>query len=266
MPDVLYDTADAVATITLNRPEARNAYSEAMVAQLLGALRTASDDASVRAIVVTGAGSSFSAGGDLKALRDKTGMFEGDPAELRGRYRTGLQQLPRAFQQLEKPVVAAVNGPAIGAGLDLALMADLRVADREAVFGSTFARVGLIPGDGGAYLLTRVVGMAHALDLILTARVIDAEEALAMTLVTELADDALGRATERAEQMAALPPAAVQAAKTCVYRSADADLETALHLTAALQATVQHTDDHADAVEAMLASLQAKRDENGEQT
>lgn len=261
MPDVRTTTDGHVATITLNRPKARNAYSEAMVAELLDALDRVADDDTVRAVVLTGAGSAFSAGGDLKALRDKTGMFAGDPAELRTRYRRGLQQIPRRFRQLETPVIAAINGPAIGAGLDLALMADLRIASREAAFGSTFARVGLIPGDGGAYLLTRVVGLPRALDLILTARVIDADEALSIDLVTELTapGEVVARATERARQIASLPPEAVQAAKSCVYACADADLETALQLTAALQSTVQHTDAHREAVEAMLDELQKRR-------
>lgn len=257
MPDVLYEVRDAVATITLNRPDARNAYSEAMVSELLEALDDADAAEDVRAVVVTGAGSVFSAGGDLKAMRDRTGMFAGDPAELRNQYRKGLQQITRRFDAFEKPVVAAVNGAAIGAGLDLALMADLRIASNDATFGSTFAKVGLIPGDGGAYLLTRVVGFARALDLVLTARVIGAPEALAMGLVTELApkEEVVARAVERAEQIASLPPKAVQAAKACLYRSVDQDLETALQLTAALQATVQHTDDHVEAVQDLLASL-----------
>jgi len=255
--DIQYDVAGQVAMITLDRPDARNAYSEAMVDELLAALDRADDDTTVRAVVLTGAGPAFSAGGDLKAMRDRSGMFAGDPAELRTQYRRGLQQLPRRFDAFEKPVVAAVNGAAIGAGLDLALMADLRIASADARFGSTFARVGLIPGDGGAYLLTRVVGFARALDLVLTARIVDAEEALALGLVTTVvpAEDVLATARERAEQIAALPPKAVQAAKACLYRSVDHDLETALQLTAALQATVQHTDEHTKAVQDMIERL-----------
>ncbi|PEN13653.1 3-hxdroxyacyl-CoA dehydrogenase [Longibacter salinarum] len=258
MPDVLYETRDAVATITLNRPDARNAYSDEMVKELLAAIDEADADDSVHSVVITGAGPVFSAGGDLKAMRDREGMFAGDPAELRNQYRKGLQQLPRRFDQLEKPVVAAVHGAAIGAGLDLALMADLRIASDDAKFGSTFARVGLVPGDGGAYLLTRVIGFARALDLVLTARIVEAQEALDMGLVTSLApsEQVVDVAHERAEQIASLPPKAVQAAKACLYRSVDNDLETALQLTAALQATVQHTDDHDEAVRSMIDRLQ----------
>ena len=255
---ILYETDGAVATITLNRPEARNAYTEAMVVELLAAIDDADADKSVRAVVLTGAGPAFSAGGDLKAMRDRTGMFEGDPAELRNQYRKGLQQLPRRLDQFEKPVIAAINGAAIGAGLDLALMADIRIASLTATFGSTFARVGLIPGDGGAYLLTRVVGFARALDLVLTARIVGADEALAMNLVTSVVDpdEVLEVARKRAQQIASLPPKAVQAAKACLYRSVDNDLETALQLTAALQATVQHSDEHEEAVRKMIERLQ----------
>jgi len=255
---ILYETDGAVATITLNRPEARNAYTEAMVEELLAAIDDADADESVRAVVLTGAGPAFSAGGDLKAMRERTGMFEGDPAELRNQYRKGLQKLPRRFDQFEKPVIAAINGAAIGAGLDLALMADIRIASLTATFGSTFARVGLIPGDGGAYLLTRVVGFARALDLVLTARIVGADEALAMNLVTSVVepDEVLEVARKRAQQIASLPPKAVQAAKACLYRSVDNDLETALQLTAALQATVQHSDEHEEAVRKMIERLQ----------
>lgn len=257
MSDLRYVVDGAVATLTLDRPEARNAFTEAMVTELVAALDEAEADDVVRSVVLTGAGPAFCAGGDLKAMRERTGMFAGDPAELRTRYRLGLQQLPRRFDAFEKPVVAAVGGAAIGAGLDLALMADLRICDRTAKLGSTFARVGLIPGDGGAYLLARAIGLPRALDLVLTARVVDADEALAMGLVTAVVDagTALDAATARAQQIARLPAKAVQAAKACLYRVAHQDLETALHLTAALQATVQHTDEHAAAVEALLEQM-----------
>lgn len=260
MSDILYEATGPVATITLNRPEARNAYSEAMVEQLVGALDRAEADTSVRVVVVTGAGSSFCAGGDLKAMRDRSGMFAGDPVELREKYLRGMQTIPRRFDSFEKPTIAAVNGAAIGAGLGLALMCDLRLSAAGAKFGSTFARVGLIPGDGGAYLLTRVVGFARALELILTARVIDAEEAKDIDLVHEVVADreVLDAARAKAEQIASLPPKAVRMAKTALYRSVDQDLETALHITAALQGLIQRTDEHDQAVEELLASLNDK--------
>lgn len=260
MSDVLYETKGAVATITLNRPEARNAYTDAMVVELIESLDRAERDAGVHVVVLTGAGSSFCAGGDLKAMRDRTGMFAGDPVELRDQYLQGLQRVTRRFNSFEKPVVAAVNGAAIGAGLGLALCCDLRIASENARFGSTFAKVGLIPGDGGAYLLTRVVGFARALELVMTARVLDAHEALAMNLVTRVVspDRVLEEAYAMAEQIAALPPKAIRMSKTALYRCVDRDLETSLQITAALQGLIQCTDEHEEAVESLLASISGK--------
>ncbi|MFB6264804.1 MAG: enoyl-CoA hydratase-related protein [Bradymonadaceae bacterium] len=198
MPDVLYEKRDEhVVDITLNRPEARNAYSDTMVDELVGSLDRAEDDPDVHAVVLSGAGESFSAGGDLKAMRDRSGMFEGDPVDLRNNYRRGLHRVPRRFDDFEKPVVAAIDGPAIGAGLDLALMCDLRIAAESATFGSTFARVGVVPGDGGAYLLARAVGFSTAVELILTARLVDADEALDIDLVHRVVEDGEVDATAR---------------------------------------------------------------------
>ena len=255
--DILYETEDHIATITLNRPQARNAYSGPMVQGIVESLDRAATDDDVRVVIVTGAGDAFCAGGDLKAMRDKSGMFAGDAVELRNNYQRGIQTIPRRFDSFEKPTIAAVNGPAIGAGLGLALMCDLRISSDTAKFGSTFAKVGLIPGDGGAYFLTRVVGFARALDLMLTARVIDAEEALDIDMVHRVVDhDHLSdTARETASQIAALPPKAVQTAKAALYRSVNRDLEGALQITAALQAVVQQTDEHHEAVEALLERL-----------
>ena len=257
MADILYDRDGSVATITLNRPKARNAYSAQMVRQLVESLDRAEADDEVRVVIFTGAGSSFCAGGDLKAMRDRSGMFGGDPIELREKYLRGIQTIPRRFDSFEKPTIAAINGPAIGAGLGLALACDLRISSDRAKFGSTFARVGVIPGDGGAYFLTRVVGFARALELILTARVIDAEEALDIDLIHRMVpdDEVLSKARQWADHIGSLPPKAVRTAKAALYRSVDRDLETALQITAALQGLIQRTDEHQQAVEALLNSL-----------
>ncbi|MFU8803378.1 MAG: enoyl-CoA hydratase-related protein, partial [Bradymonadaceae bacterium] len=233
------------------------AYSDAMVEELVGALDAAEIDPLVRVIVITGEGTAFCAGGDLRAMQDRTGMFAGDPVELRDRYLRGMQSIPKRFHSLEKPTIAAVNGAAIGAGLGLALMCDLRISSERAKFGSTFARVGLVPGDGGAYLLPRVVGFAKAVELILTAQVIDAAEAFRIGMVHRLVDHGELAATvdETARQIASLPPKAVRMAKAALYRSVDRDLETALHITAALQGLVQHTEEHQEAVASLLESL-----------
>jgi enoyl-CoA hydratase/carnithine racemase len=251
---LLYEVDGSIATITLNRPEARNAYSDEMVVELVGALDRADADATVRCIILTGAGKAFSAGGDLKAMRDKSGMFAGGPMELRERYIAGIQTIPRAFARCSTPVVAAVNGAAIGAGLDLACMADLRVASARAKFGSTFVKVGLVPGDGGCFFLARTIGFPRALQMLLSARVIEAPEALAMGLVHEVVDgeELMAAALRQAEMIAANAPVAVRLAKKAAYRSWRANLEEALEMAATYQGIVQNTDDHAEAVNAML--------------
>jgi enoyl-CoA hydratase/carnithine racemase len=257
MADALYEKDGHIATLTLNRPDARNAYSSTMVDELLAGLDEAALDGDVRAVIVTGAGPAFSAGGDLKAMRDKQGMFAGDPVELRENYQRGLQSIPRRFDAFEKPVIAAINGHAIGAGLDLALMCDIRIASNAAKFGSTFAKVGLIPGDGGAYLLRRVVGFAKAVEMILTAEIIGADEALDIGLVNQVVepDVVVDTARDQAERIASLPPKAVKSAKAALYRTVDRDIETSLQITAALQAGLQNTDEHLEAVEQMLARI-----------
>jgi enoyl-CoA hydratase/carnithine racemase len=243
-----------ILTLTLNRPEARNAWSDDMAAAVVRALCQADADPDVRVIVLTGAGDAFSAGGDLKAMRDRSGMFAGDGAELRDRYHHGLQQVSRAFESCETPIVAAVNGPAIGAGLDLACMCDIRIASDKARFGETFVSVGLVPGDGGAYFLSRAIGFARALEMALTARVIDAVEAHRIGLVSgvvpheELPAAAMAVATSIARQA----PVAAKLTKAAFYRGYQKDLETALTMAAAFQGLAQRTADHAEGVAALL--------------
>lgn len=243
---VRYEQAGPIATITLDRPEARNAYSDEMCTQLVAALDRAEHDRELRCVILTGAGKAFHAGGDIKAMRARTGMFAGDPAELRARYIRGIQAVPRRIADFSKPLIAAINGAAIGAGLDLACMCDLRIARAGAKLGSTFVKVGLVPGDGGVYFLTRVVGFSRALELVLTGRVIEAEEALRIGLVHEVvAPELLMKfAHERAAAIAANPPMAVQLTKRAAYRSYHADQATALELAATYQGIVQNLDDH----------------------
>lgn len=244
------EAAEHLAIITLDRPEARNAYSDEMCESLVAALDRADADPEVRCVILTGEGKAFHAGGDIKAMRARSGMFAGDPAELRTRYARGIQAVPRRFAEFHKPIIAAINGAAIGAGLDLACMCDLRVAQAGAKLGSTFVKVGLVPGDGGAYFLTRVVGFSRALELILTGRIVTAEEGLAIGLVNEVvaAEDLMDTARERARVIAANPPLAVQLTKRAAYRSYETDMPNALELAATYQGIVQNLDDHLEAL------------------
>lgn len=243
---VRYAVEGPLALITLDRPDARNAYSEAMPGQLVAALDQADADADVRCAILTGAGSAFHAGGDIKAMRERSGMFAGDPAELRRRYQQGIQAVPRRIAAFDKPLLCAINGAAIGAGLDLACMCDLRIASTQAKLGSTFVRVGLVPGDGGAFFLARTVGFPRALELMLTGRIIAAEEALQIGLVHELAapDDLLATTRERALAIALHPTAAVQLTKRAAYRSWNADQAAALELAATYQGIAQNLPEH----------------------
>jgi enoyl-CoA hydratase/carnithine racemase len=252
--ELLTTTEGPIAILTLNRPDARNAWSDDMAAAVVRALCQADADPGVRVIVLTGAGDAFSAGGDLKAMRDRTGMFAGDGAELRDRYHHGLQQVARAFETCETPVVAAVNGPAIGAGLDLACMCDIRLASEKARFGETFVSVGLVPGDGGAYFLSRAIGFARALEMALTARVIDAAEAHRIGLVSGVLpqEELMAAAMAVATSIARQAPVAVKLTKAAFYRGYQKDLETALTMAAAFQGLAQRTADHAEGVAALL--------------
>ena len=255
LQDLRYDRDGELAVVTLDRPDAHNAYSEAMVESLVRAIDVAEADDEVRCIVLTGAGRSFHAGGDLKRMKDSSGMFAGGPVALRRQYIEGIQRVPRRLAACDKPVVAALNGAAIGAGLDLACMCDLRVAARGIKMGSTFVKVGLVPGDGGAYFLARTIGFSRAIELVLTGRLVDAEEALAIGLVHAVVepDQLLTEAKARARLIAANAPLAVRLTKRAAYRSWDLDMDTALELAASFQGMVQNTDDHREAVEAILA-------------
>ncbi len=244
--------------LTLDRPQARNAWSDEMLTAFVATLDRAEEDDQVRCVAITGAGSAFSAGGDLKAMRDKSGMFAGDPVALRNRYTRGIQSIPRRMARFDKPVIAAINGAAIGAGLDLTCMCDIRVAVNSAKLGSTFVKVGLIPGDGGAWLLSRTIGYPKAMDLILTGRILTAEQALELGLVHEVVErDVLAPAVRRrANEILANSPLAVRLAKAAMQRSWFEPLDTALELAATYQGIVQNTEDHLEGVNAILDKRQ----------
>lgn len=255
-PELLYTVdEDGIATITLNRPDARNAYSQQMLESLEQALAHANNDPQVRVLILTGAGSAFSAGGDLQLMRKHEGMFEGDPAELRQQYLDGIHRVPQAVSRFRKPMIAAINGPAIGAGLDLACMCDIRVASSRAKFGSTFIQLGLIPGDGGAYFLAKIIGFPRAMELILTGRIIDTIEADRLGLLHEFVEPSfvLPRAHAIAKTIAAHAPEAVKLARSLVYESWDLQMQQALNLAATYQGIAQNRPEHDDLVDQMIA-------------
>lgn len=254
---VLYSLDDqGIATITLNRADLRNPISDLdLIEALLGTLTQIEDDPNVRCAILTGAGTAFSAGGNLKAMRpDSGGLNASLPARTRRNYKSGIQRLPLAFAALEVPVIAAVNGPAIGAGLDLACMCDLRVASESAKFAESFVKLGIIPGDGGAWLLQRIVGFSKAAELTLTGETIDAAEALRIGLVSQVVAD--GDLMEAARKMAARiacnPSFAVRMAKRLLWDAQSMSIGQVLEMSAAMQSVAHATRDNAEAVNAFL--------------
>lgn len=252
---VLIERSGDVVVWTLNNPEARNPISESdTIDALQDAVDSVNRDSTVRVAILTGAGTAFSAGGNVKHMRDKSGMFGGPPAELRQGYRHGIQRIPKALYHCEIPTIAAVNGPAIGAGCDLALLCDLRIASNTAKFAESFVKVGIIPGDGGAWLLPRAIGMARASEMAYTGDAIDAATALEWGLVSAVVEpgELLDAAHELAARVAVNPPHALRMTKKLLREGQQQNLESLLELSAAMQVIAHQTDDHHEAIAAML--------------
>ncbi len=252
MSDLEWSVADGVATIRLNRPERRNAFTLDMVREWAEHLRLARTDPDVRVVVLTGTGNkAFCSGVDLSSISNANPHLT--PLERKSQLHEEIHRVALELEALDKPVIASINGAAVGAGLDMALMCDLRVAARSAKLSEGYVKVGLTPGDGGAYYLPRLVGTSKALELLLTGDFIDADEALRIGLVNRVVDDAdLADATRAlAEQIAAGPPVTIRMIKRATYQSANIDLRTALDLISSHFAVVAATDDAAEALSAM---------------
>jgi enoyl-CoA hydratase/carnithine racemase len=253
---VLFERDDAVVTLTLNRPEERNALStQAQWDELVDCCACVRADESVKVVILTGAGTAFSAGGNVKDMRDKKGIAGGTPYAIFKGYQGGIQRIPLALHQLEVPTIAAVNGPAIGAGCDLACMCDIRIASDEAKFAESFVKLGIIPGDGGAWLLQRAIGYQHAAELTFTGDTIDAQGALAIGLVARVVAPELlmSSARDLAARIAANSGPALRMAKQLLRQAQTARLDEVLQLSAALQAVAHHTPEHDAAVAAFFA-------------
>lgn len=245
----------AIATLTLTRPEMLNALGqEGDGADVAAACAEIEGDPDIRVAILTGEGRGFSAGGDIKAMRDRTGAFAGSPYNIREGYRHNIHRIVKSLYNLETPLIAAVNGPAIGLGCDVACMADVRIASDKAKFGVTFLKLGLIPGDGGAWLLPRIIGASRAAELLFTGDVIDAETAAEWGLISRavpgeaLMDDATALALRMAQQ----PPQSLRVAKTLLRHGATASYDTIMEMSAAAQSMMHHTEDHIEGVNAVL--------------
>lgn len=254
MSAVLYEEKDGIAVVTLNDPRTRNALTDPVIDGIVDACRRVNADMNIRCMVLTGAGDSFSSGGNVKQMRDREGMFGGSPVDMRRGYQNTIHGIPRALYDLEVPSICAVNGPAIGAGCDTTTMCDIRIAGRRAVFAESFLRVGLVSGDGGAWFLPRVVGLSRAYEMTLTGDMVDAEKAERIGLVSRVVDDdkLMEEAMALARRIAAQPPHSIRLNKRLLRESQGVSLNVALELASAMQALVQSTADQQEAVRAML--------------
>ena len=245
--EIIFEVERGVATITLNRPERMNAFSNRMLSEWADAIRRCQAEDDVRAVVVTGAGRGFCAGGDMKDASEGRGIVgsEGAISDRRHSLRNSVHHVPRALLQLDKPYIGAINGAAVGAGMDMASMCDIRFAADGAKFGMSYVKVGLIPGDAGCYFLPRIVGLAKALELIWTGEIFDAQKALELGYVSRVypADSVLAETQAFATHLAEGPAVAIQLAKRLVYRSAEVGLDAALDLAQSAMFVAQLTED-----------------------
>lgn len=247
-----------VATLTLNRHDVRNALTgTALVDDIVATATWVNRCQEVSVLVITGAGSAFCAGGNVKDMAERGGDFAGEVAEVAERYRTGIQRMPLALNHVEVPINAAVNGAAIGAGFDLANMADLRIASSKASFGETFLNLGIIPGDGGAWFMQRQIGYQRAFELTLSGRIINADEALAYGVVLEVVEpeQLMEAAMAHAKRIAAQPPKATRLTKRLMKMAPDMELKAFLDVCAVFQGMCHNEPEHLEAVERLLAQM-----------
>ena len=255
MPEFLvYEQDGPIVVLTMNQPEQRNPLTgNSAVSDFLAAIDRIHDNRGVRCVILTGNGPSFSAGGDIRDMK-RLATPEVSEIDIRHEYRRGIQRLTLALFNLEVPVIAAVNGHAIGAGLDLACMCDIRIASEKAKFAESFIRLGIIPGDGGAWLLPRIVGMSRAAELAFTGDTIDAQQALAWNLVSRVVphDELMAAARELAGRIAKNASHGLRLTKRLMREAIHARLDTVLELSATFQAICHKTPDHSEAVDAFL--------------
>ncbi|HVR49798.1 MAG TPA: crotonase/enoyl-CoA hydratase family protein [Pseudorhodoferax sp.] len=244
----------AILILTMNQPETRNALTgNTAVDEFVQACDAIRRDTSVRAVIITGTGPVFSSGGNVKDMQ----RFFGDalsPEVIREEYRNGIQRIPKALYNLDVPTICAVNGPAIGAGLDLTCMCDIRIASENASFAESFVKVGIVPGDGGAWLLPRAVGMSKAAEMAFTGEALSAQQALACGLVSRVvpAEALMAEARALAAKIAANPGGVLRMTKRLLREGQGSTLESLLEMSAGYQAIAHKTADHEEAVRAFI--------------
>ncbi|MFE0504942.1 enoyl-CoA hydratase/isomerase family protein [Peribacillus butanolivorans] len=264
MTDLIFKVQEGVATITLNRPDAKNSFSIQMINSWIKALEEVRDNEDIRVLVLTGNGSAFCGGGDLKSMKEGLGFLNLDGDNEKDFSTTGLnrknslwkyvQRIPLLMEEIDKPTIAAINGDAIGAGLDMALHCDLRIASSRARLGEGYVRLGLVPGDGGGYYLPRLIGLDKALELLWTGRIIDVEEALNLGVITRHVphDSLLEEVYQLASSLARGPQQAIRLIKRTVYYGQKTDLRTSLDMVSSFMGVVTEHPDYQEGLNAMM--------------
>ncbi len=258
MKDSSLTLDNRVAVLTFKRNDVRNALSSTeLTSDIVSTLAWDNASPDVSVLILTGEGSAFSAGGNIKTMGERS---QAPPFELQQNYKRGIQRIPLALQEAEIPLIAAVNGPAIGAGFDLANMCDIRIGSTHAAFGDTFVNLGIIAVDGGAWFLQRLLGYQRAAELTFTGRIVKAEEARQLGILLEVTepDALLPRARELAQKIAAKPPLAVRYAKRLLKLAQQQPLAEHLEVCSSYQALCHKTEDHAEALAAFFEKRQGK--------
>jgi enoyl-CoA hydratase/carnithine racemase len=253
--ELLYDKDDHVVTLTINRPDIRNPLGmDGDGERFAEAAAKVNGDRDVRCVILTGAGKAFSAGGNIKAMRERGSGFGGPGVHLRENYRNNIHKIVRSLWNVEVPMIAAVNGPAVGLGNDVACLADTRIAADDARFGATFLKIGLVPGDGGAWLLPRIIGMARASEFLYTGELVDAKTALSWGLVSQIvpAANLMDEAQALAAKITRQPPDVLRMTKKLLREGQSASFDMIMELSASMQALAHHTEDHKEAIDAFF--------------
>ena len=250
-----------VATLRFNRDDVRNALTgTTLIDDICKTADWINSNNSVSCLIITGNGKAFSSGGNVKEMRDGQGIFGGTPAEIAENYRRGIQRISLAMHSIEIPTIAAINGAAIGAGFDLTCMCDIRIGSEHTLVGETFINLGIIPGDGGAWFLQRLVGYQKAAELTFSGRLVKAQEAKDLGILLELvnADELLPRAQELAASFASKPPQALRMTKRLMKSAQRLELADFLDLCSSYQASCHHSNDHQRAINAFLDKTEAQ--------
>lgn len=261
LTDALLTVENKVATFTMNRHDVRNALTSThLVDDIEKTIQWANTNFDVSVLVITGAGSAFSAGGNIKEMQNREGAFGGNVEEVQNHYRNGIQRIPLAIHNAEIPVIAAINGAAIGAGFDLANMCDLRIASTKAIMGETFINLGITPGDGGAWFLQRLIGYQKAAELTFTGRTIKADEALELGLVMSVVEpeELLDKTNELANKIASQPSTALRLTKRQMKLAQRLELKDFLDICACFQGMCHNNPEHLEAVEKVLNNMKKR--------